>query len=56
MTRSKYNTVMEDLMDQYDRAWEKARSEEINLGTVTHETEQLLITIELEMEMLQAAV
>ena len=44
------------LMDQYEKAWEKARSEEINTGVVTEATEQLLLAIEIEMEMFQNAV
>lgn len=51
-----FNTVMQDLMSQYERAWERARSEETNTGVVTETTEQLLLAIELEMEMLQNAV
>ena len=53
---STFDTVMQDLMDQYEKAWEKARSEEINTGVVTEATEQLLLAIEIEMEMFQNAV
>lgn len=52
----KYDTVMQDLMDQYNRAWERVQEEERNMGVVSEEAEQILMTIELEMEMLQNAV
>ena len=54
--KNTYNTVMEELMRQYDEAWDRARREEEEHGVVSVEAEQRIEVIELEMEMLQAAV
>lgn len=46
--------VMQELMEQYKRLWEKAKEEEAEFGEMSESTENMIHIVELEMEMLQA--
>ena len=54
--KSKYDIALENLANEYKRVWKIAEREEKATGMVSEETDNLLIAIETELEMLESAV